>query len=301
MIKKHRLINFIICISVSFICLTSKASDDQNYELQRQELLMDMNNVKTISLSGDLDKLERISNEMEKKWSVKDKELYGYMMLQVCGRFTSYNFRDNRQYELARQYAILALEKSNKLQENSKIPIKAELKLVTGYILSLYNFKEESLRENWPSKRSSISKLYFQSWNRMENAIDLSFDPNKPLPPWPKPSKFDGIWIPGMLPESIKDPVVRAEYQEALDKFRDRMEWDSNQRRLRRLEKIFIPKIQGQILQLYSGPVFDSKNLETEALKQDIEKYVKDEKIKFLIETSTTFSDIFLTGWCLCE
>jgi hypothetical protein len=152
--------------------------------------------------------------------------------------------------------------------------------LVNNFILNCYDPKTKSKKEDWQKQRSLLSKHFFRAFNRTKNAVDNSFDLNQPLPTWPRPSKFDGIWFDGMSPESIKDPVIRAGYQKDLDEFWDQIDWYNNQKKLRKLVLDFIPKIQNKILKLYSGPEFDSKNLEIEALKKDIAVYVEDEKIR---------------------
>ena len=83
-----------------------------------------------------------------------------------------------------------------------------------------------------------------------------------------------------MSADSIEDPNLRAEYEAALKEYWEKMRQHSKQYGLRRIKESDLPIVQRHILGLYSGPAFDSKNLETEALKLDISKYVKDDKIR---------------------
>lgn len=276
----HRL-NIIATIMLVNVFVTNITSivGTQSSEEKKKELLQDMAQVRAIGKNNELENLEKFAVELERKWFARKKEHYGYMILEICGKFSSLNFKDDRQYDLARHYAILALGKSGELEERDKIPIEVELKLVTGHIQSLYKFKEASKNRDWTDQRSSLAKLYFHAWHRLEKSID----PNEAVPPWPKPSGGDGIWFSGMSPESIKDPVVRAEYKAELKKFWQKMEWYNNQRRLRKLKKYFLPRLQKQVLRLYSGPLFDCKKLETEALQRELEKHIKDKRIRAMV------------------
>lgn len=273
-------ITTMVLVSVFLASITTAAGVPQTSDEQRQELLRDMAQVRAIGKSTELANLQKRGVELERKWFSRNKEDYGYMILEICGSFSSYRFKDDRQYDLARQFAILALEKSGKLQAKDKIPIEVELKLVTGHLQSLYKFREESKKTDWSSRRNSLAKLYLHAWDRLEKAIDPNFDPDEVLPGWPRPSAYDGIWSPGMSPEAIKDPRVRAEYRSALEEFWRKQRRYTEQRRLRRLMKTYLPRLQKDLLRLYSGPLFDSKELETEALQQDLQGHIVDKKTK---------------------
>lgn len=265
-----------IFINIFILCIILITSNTQ--EAKQKDFLRDTNKITSVAQKRDINELEELSTELERVWYKKNTEKYVSMMLEICRAFSLHDFHNAQQFVKAREFAILALEKSSELPEKSKIPIEIELQLFTNYILNNYEYNKESQKKDWLSQRSLISKQYFYAWKRLENAIDNNFDPNEILPSWPQPSKYDGIWLAGMSPESIKDPVVRAEYQKALDKFNETMRQYNNQIQLRKLKNEYLPKIQKKILQLYSGPVFDSKSLEVEALEKDIARYIIDEK-----------------------
>jgi len=252
-----------------------------------QEFRRDFLRIKAQDWVLDLKASAKLAGELEKKWFTKDKEHYGYMMLQICGTFSSLNFEDDRRFALAREYAILALEKSYTLEGNDKIPIEVELRLLM-HILQGGQASPEYLRglaksEDWPNKREKTTTLYFRGWERLVKAIDKKWDPNDPslLPPGPHTGMK--IVAGGMSPENIKDPNLREEYEAALEEYRHKCKLHSEQRTLRRLKKEDLPRLQKYLLRLWSGPSFDSKELETEALQRALEKHIKDKEVRAII------------------
>ena len=227
-----------------------------------------------------LDTLEAAATEYQEKWFAKDARLYGSIALEICGVFTSFPLADDRQYELARQHATLALDRLEGLSEEQKMPLELQLKLVTGYLQSMFRFKEEAAKEDWLERRGVLTKYYFDAWTRLEKAIDPNFDPNDPLPPAPIPAGYTGIWLSGMSPTAIEDDAVRARYENTLQDYWEGQERYSSQRRFRRLKERFVPKLQQQLLRLYSGPLFESTEFEGEFFLADLERCVSDAGIR---------------------
>ncbi len=90
--------------------VTSLAARPEESDPNQQESRHDSARIQALAEALDLEGLEKLAPELEKKWFAKDKTYYGYMMLRVCGTFASRTFNTDRQYELARQYALLALQ-----------------------------------------------------------------------------------------------------------------------------------------------------------------------------------------------
>lgn len=281
--------NIILVVMLSIVFLTSivsMVSTSQDSNATIRELLNDLQRIDDLGRVLDLNALEKLAVELEKKWFVKDKEGYGFIIQKLCGTFSSYDFENDRQYELARQYAVLALEKSHTLQENNKIPIEAELQLLM-YVHSVKVCPEYFIalakNEDWPNQRGRTAKLYFRSWDRLAKSIDKKWDPNDPSIVYPRPP--DGVkqWVIGMSPDQISDPNLRAEYEAALKVFWQKKKRHIEQRHLRQLQKEYLPILQKHLIILYSGPDFDSKKLQTEALQNDLEKHIKNNEVRTTI------------------
>lgn len=279
---KLKVISVVTLINLFMAGTVSMATDTPKFDPQRHEFLQDVARLKALGEARDLKGLEELAPKLERKWFTTNKKYYGPIVLEICGNFSSWPFRDSRQYDLARQYIMLALDKSNKLEEKEKIPIEVELRLLL-FLQGPY-LKEVAKSKDWPNQRSAMAKLYFNAWHRLDKTIDENWDPkNFKSLVRPRPPAGVKTWISGMSPEDIKDPKLRALYKAALEQYRRKVERHNEQRRLRRLKKSFLPRLQKHLFRLYSGPLFDSKKLETKALHQDIAKHIKDKKVRAMI------------------
>jgi len=277
------MISGVMIVNLFMVSIVSMAANPQDLDLIRHEFFQDYARLENVSQGRDLAHLKKLSAELESKWFTKNREYYGYIILQICGNFRSWDFNDEEQFELEKRYARLALERSYTLQENDKIPMEVEFKLLSHIQQSVQYLKHAVKSEDWVNQRSTQAKLYFHAWHRLEKKIDPNWDPNEPSMSWPRPSGYDGIWFSGMSPESIKDPHIRTVYRADLEEFWRKQKRYTEQRHLRRLQKEYLPILQKHLLRLYSSPLFDSKTLQTEALQQDLEKYVKDKGVREII------------------
>jgi len=270
----------LICSGVLLGSTVSMATEAVGSDAIVKEYSQDLSRVGELGQKAELEGLDRLASELEEKWFGKNREKYGYIMLGICGTFGSLDFGTDRQYDLARKYAVLVLEKSRKLEEENQIPIEVEF-ILSGHVQNMLNLKEAVKGEDWPNKRSGLAKLYFHAWHRLERKIDTNWDPNDPnigTPPCP-PAGYKGPGGSWMSPEHIKDPTLRAEYETAIEEYRHKHKRHSEQRHLRQLKKSHLPYLQKDILRLYSGPLFDSKTLEEEVLQRDIERYIEDKDV----------------------
>jgi len=248
------------------------------------EYLQDLSRVKELGQKRNLEGLDRLASKLEEKWFAKNKEKYGYLMLAICGTLGSRDFTTERQYELTRKYAVLVLEKSRRLEEQYQIPIEVEF-MLCGHVQDQLNLKEAVKGEDWASKRAELAKLYFHAWHRLERLSDENWDPNDPNigTPFGPPAGYKGPGGSWMPPERITDPTLRAEYEGAIAEFRNQHKRHSEQRRLRQLKESHLPYLQKDLLRLYSGPLFNSKTLEEEALQKDMERGIKDHDVRLSI------------------
>lgn len=286
MISKNSVILAVILAGLLLTGPACGAAVTQDTEAVRLESLEDQNRVRDMGQALDLEALEKLAPQLEKKWFSKDIEHYGYVMRGICGAFGSFDYDDSDKADaLARKYAMLALEKSHKLPEASRLSIEHEI-----YLLLRMQWPDAPKRyghmaqeEDWADQRQEIAKLYFSTWVRLLTAIDKDWDPNGPTMKVPRPLGKVGPSWPGMSPDLVKDPGVRAEYEAALEKHREERRWTSEQRLLRRLAKYNLPQLQKHLLRLYSGPSFDCKELEVEALQHDLHKCIQNKDVRVTI------------------
>ena len=86
-----------------------------------------------------------------------------------------------------------------------------------------------------------------------------------------------------MSPEHIKDPALRARYEAAIQKNRQRIERRTEQSRLHSWLKQFPNRAESYIIRAYSKAPFNLKELE-----QYLDKYIADSKTKTRIVNTVT-------------
>ncbi len=240
-----------------------------------EEYKQDLSRIVFLDKSRDLNGVERLAEEIETKWGRRNKEYYANLMLEVCKPLSSGQFKDDRQYSLARKYAILALE------EPDKIPLETEVALV-GHVMSDMVIPTAPKGQEWVQQRKTDMKVCFHAWKRLKDAIDPSWDPNDmPLDNVPSPP---GTTVSaGAAAHHIKDPKLRAEYKAAIEKNRQKAERYTKQYRLRKQEKRFARTAEKYIIRAYSKPPFNLAGL-----KQYLEEYVADQGTKARILDAVT-------------
>ena len=233
--------------------------------------------------TNDLAKYEDFADQIQSKWKQKDKEHYARLMLEICAPLSSGDFGGCRPYDLAREYALWALADAN------EIPVFLELEL-TGHVQTDMYSRNAPKGEDFAQRRRKDVAIRVHAWKRLTDAIDPNWDPNDmpyinvPLPPGaPIPAEIS--FVSGMSPAYIKDPELRAAYEEAVEKNRQKAERSIKQSRLRKWLERFPRHAEPYIIRAYSRPPFN-----LEELKGYLNKYLEDSatrnKILEAVETN---------------
>jgi hypothetical protein len=265
------------CFGVIVACLVVTAisfgvSSDSS-EAEMREYKQDMARIKALEesftpgLTNDLENYESFSDEIQKKWSAKNKEHNARLMLEICRALSSGNFRDNRRHDLARKYALSVLEKPE------EISIEMELEL-TGHVVTSMYTPTSPKGEDFAQRRKKDVEVRLHAWKRLIGAIDPNWDPNEVI--WSPNAVAASMGFPGTIePESIKDPKLRAEYEAALEKNRQDIERHTRQYRLHNWLKRFPKRAEEYIILTYSERPFN-----LDELKQYLDKYIADKKTR---------------------
>lgn len=220
----------------------------------RDEFLVDRAQIIDLRDHGDVNAVTSLAEATRLKWAEKDKERYAILMLTICSSLRSTRLAGPRAAGLARQYALSTLRDAN------EISLETELQLI-GQVTSDLLPQRAPAGNDWLLRRKEDVAVRLHGWNRLEQAIDRSWDPNefwslvRPRPP------LDVPWVTGNPPEVIRDPNVRAEYVAALEESRRQVEYHNTQRRLRRLKSYFTPLAARYIARVYSIPPFNTEEL----------------------------------------
>lgn len=238
--------------------------------------------IDSLGKSGDLKGLERLADTIYSNWSEKNKEYYGQLMLNICNSFSSRDFGEGWRYDLELKYAELALEKS------SELPLETVCELLRHLFYTDETVYSKGLikGEEWSRQRSARTQLWLDAWKRLQEGIDDKWDPND-LPLINVSPPLEAGLPAGVAPEHIKDPKIRAEYEAAIAKNRQKAEKYNQQYKLRRLKEWFLPMAEEYIIGAYSRRPFNYSEL-----KGYIEKYVaqKDRSMRILDGVSKAMS-----------
>lgn len=273
MVVKRITISVLVLVCLSLVQNIAFGASYEASEMEKQEYKQELNRIKSLrkylkpGKTNDLKSYEKFADEIQKKWSRRNKEYYARLMLKVCGPLSSGNFKDDRRYELARKYALSILDKPE------QISVEMELEL-TGHVVTLMYTPNAPKGEDFAQRRKKDVEVRFHAWKRLIDAIDPNWDPND-IPRSPN-AVAASMGFPGTrAPETIKDPTLRAEYEAAIEKNRQKIKRYSEQSRLHKWLNRYPKSRERDIVLAYSEPPFN-----LEELKQYLEKYAVDKKTR---------------------
>jgi len=230
--------------------------------------------------SGNLSDLEQLADKLLKKWVVKDEQHYLDLDCEICTLLSSRNFHSDKQFTLAQNYALSALAKT------SQMPVNTQACLVM-YGLEHVMADGKPGTQNWADKRAVKTEEWLKTWQRIEEDIDPSFNPHTvvELNVPPPPNLHQGFFS-GMNPSNIKDPKARAQYKAAIEKNNKQIEYVTEQRTIRKLERMFSHVAADHLVEAYSQPPY-----KLDELKRSLDVYIKDvatkQKILDRVATNT--------------
>ncbi len=216
---------------------------------------------------NDLGSYEQFANKILTRWKSRNPEFYARIALKLCRPLTSGRFKDRRRYDVARKYALSALE------TRDKIPLKLELGLI-GHVMTDRGTYYRPTRPDYAQHRPKDVDVRLHAWKRLLDAIDPTWDPNEELLSPNGVGAMMGL-TSGIAPESVKDPELRAEYERALETNQRKIERYSEQNRLHKWLKRYPKRAEEYIVRAYSEPPFNLPEL-----KQFLETHPPDEKAK---------------------
>lgn len=222
----------------------------------------------TSGATNDIAIYEKFVDEIRNTWGQRNKEYYAKLMLAACEPLSSGSFKEARRRELARNYALSALEYSE------EIPLTLELEL-TGHVMTpmISNTLKD---EDFAAVRRKDVDVRLHAWKRLMDALDPNWDNERLSVYVPLPPGVSGA--SGMSPTGIKDDVLRAKYEEDIKKNKQKIQKHTEQYKLRLWLERFPKRAENYIIQAYSHTPFN-----IEELKKSVNDYAIDEKIKLRI------------------
>ena len=168
-----------VCFLVIPYCLLAQSAlfglHKEHLQMEEQEFKQDMRHIasleKSFGKSVELDEVEKLADKIQTDWFQKDKKYYAKLMLEICKPLSSGRFKNDRQYTLARKYALLALREPN------TIPLETELELI-GHVTTNMLPPRAPEGQVWLQQRKRDVEVRFHAWKRLIEAIDPNWDPN---------------------------------------------------------------------------------------------------------------------------
>lgn len=281
MVVKRITISVLVLVCLSLVQNIAFGASPEASEMEKQECKQERARIKALRKSfkpgpvNNLKEYENFADEIQNKWNKKNKEHYARLMLKVCGPLSSGRFNDERQYALARKYALLALAEPN------EVSLVTELEL-TGHVMTDMVTPRAPKGQQWAQLRKKDVQIRLHAWKRLTDAIDPNWDPNEELR---SPNAVaTAMGLPGTVaPEAIKDPTLRAEYELAIERNRRKIERYTEQYRLHDWLKRYPKRAERYIIQAYSRPSYNLEELE-----QFLDTYIADAKTRSRIINAVT-------------
>ncbi len=228
---------------------------------QEQEFRQDIARIRDVQKSfssgreNSLNDFERFADELQGKWKLEGKEHYARLMLEVCGPLSSGRFREDRRYEVARRYALSALD------EPGEISLDTELEL-TGHVVTLMIGPNAPKGQAWEDSRRKDVEIRLYAWRRLLDSVDPDWDPDEVVPSPNAIAPPAETGLPGGVdPQAVEDPVLRAEYERALEANKRKIEKYSEQYRLHKWLKRYPKRAEEYIVQAYSVAPYNNEEL----------------------------------------
>ena len=242
---------------------------------EEQEYKRDFNRVEDMraflrqNSTRDLNAYEKFADSIDQKWRGRNKEYYARLMSDVCAPLGFGNFNDYRQYELARKYALSALE------EPDSIPIELELTLMGSVGTCIIGPCAQS-GYVYAERRTKDTEVRLHAWKRFLEAFDPNWDPKEVIWGGNVPPPVATGFSPGVDPAAIQDSALRAEYEEAIRLNNEAIENFEEQNLLHNKWSIMIPDLtERRIIQAYSHPPYA-----TDELRKMLDEYLTDQEVK---------------------
>lgn len=259
-----------VLLAIAFFSTISYGANDDQFS-------HDYTRANTLRKSKDIKGIQDLVKEIQREWSQKDKRKYGDLMVKTLNSWASAcrQSKIKPPLNIIRQHASQVLSTYDH-NRSDNISIQTEFDLVSILHEEYEYSKGKRTDKEWSDARRNGSDMWFKTWRRLEDAIDDKWDSNiLPVANVVPPKGVAGISFPGMSPEMIKDPIIRAEYERAIRKNREKVKIRNEQLKLRGIKNRYRRVIERYLVSTYSIPPYANKELE-----KYLNKYVAEEKTR---------------------
>jgi hypothetical protein len=210
--------------------------------------------LRVLSENGRFQDLIREGDTIHEKWGASGGERYGTLFLEFLRLLQSNRVADanSRALDLSQHYAVVALSRADSYDLETEWAMLRYLRYPVGV---------STLEITQIEQRQTTVELWLHILHRLRSDKDEGFDPkNVGTINVEPPSGVNGF--PGMSPEKIMDPTLRAEYEKAIDANAQKVKYYDYQLQLRKDEIAIVKDAVKYISKMYEQSLrnFDELN-----------------------------------------
>ena len=219
--------------------------NERDYEELKNDLLY----LDAYVRGGDLDEFVKAADWLKEKWSSRDQEYYGRLMLNISNMLGNF-FGAGRAWQLSQKYASDALARADCFSPNLETDIVRFLSLDLAP-----RFATGDVASEWAKERRAKAKLWLHALRRIEQQTDVNFDFNDRAYLNVSPPEETGLPT-GVGPEAVKDPRLRAQFEAAIKANAEKIRKNNQQFEMRHLNQFFVPKAEEYLIRVYAKPPY---------------------------------------------
>jgi hypothetical protein len=188
-----------------------------------------------------LEELVSLAREVEREWGRKNRELYGRLVVKLCGVLTSYDWGSNRRFGLAQSLAMEALN------DKAGLSLRTECNLVP-LVSRPWDAEGGPITDDGLVRvRKQQAVLGLQAMRRIAETIDESWDPES------RPVVY--VHVPMMVVETPEGGLTRVPDVATIEASERKRAEYQRQAEARWLRDHWLPGARLAILKSYmSGP-----------------------------------------------
>jgi hypothetical protein len=228
------------------------------------ELQADLQQLDSYRVSRNLAALESAVASDSVKWQGRSRDLFIRYLEHACSLLSSYDLGNQpRQASMLNKYALSVLAGGD-----------LALRDRVQFVEFLAQDPPVTDAAGWEKLRAEKARLWLETWKQIAGSINSKFNFNDlPMLNVAPPA---GTGLPaGVAPEAIKDPKLRAEYEQAIAANASKTRIYSDQLWLRQTAPSFYKEAENYLVNAYKKAPSDLPQLE-----QLVSVYVSDEQAR---------------------
>jgi hypothetical protein len=247
--------------------------------LTQEQYRNELSKLVVLDRAKDFEGLVRFADDAEKRWGRPAGQYYGLLMLEVA------NLLENH-FSRADIFAISQKYVSSALAKSESFPLWLEIRLL-GF-LSRDTASADANTTSWMRERRAKVGLWLHAWQRLEKGINRNFDFSDRPKLNVSPPVETGLPA-GIVPEGIKNPKLRAQYEVALAANAKKGREYNRQFELRAIDETFPKTAEAYVVRVYSKPPSHTEELRRVLLAYKLNRQLR-ERILFQVKRNVTLS-----------